>query len=765
MADLYAKILPLHTETPGRIPDDATMAGLGKDPLENGEIALNLADRLIYSKRSDGQVVLLGGAGDSNVGSIGDLQDVDVTLPGGRWTDFEPGQPGAGGGGQSTEQVYQGTYSWKGANLVMSGAMAAGDSRYLCISQRSYYTQDPRNSNAFLFANKVSTSGDGFYIRMDYPSGGFDLYGKTGTLVTAGNAGTVPQNQWLHWYLQMDFGPSGARSLTPTVSIWLDGTLVMDRVVGPDLGDPSRPDLYLNFNGNSWTYTDAVKVLEAEQPPVEMGEATFVPTEVEFALRGDLLNDGDTLLWSNASYSFVPGPPDIRYNLLDLDDYSGESRTPLTFRWQENALVGPGEFQYVGTTVEISELDATGYNASSLIARLPETGLIFYSSDGSSWASDSYSSLTYNSANQKWVLNLSASPAIAPTLYLAFSTPSVTAERYPRNGELLQYDGNIWTPAPLTSSLAYGLDNLADVDTSSTPPVGGNALVWDQVSEAWIPGAAGVSGTITQLSDVDTFTTPPTDGQTLGWVAANSQWQPVDLVSRIQDATDYDGATPAIQGDTLVFDATAGKFKPTAGSSISSINDIADVDTASTPPGDGDSLVWSSNDSAWVPGGVQHRLSVRLDEIETTAAIADAANADIVFDGLGESGEFVQITVSEPSWVRFYPTAADRNADGSRTNDQDPQPGSGVLLEVLTTTSNETVLVTPGAAYYNNDTTTVPALYCRVTNLSGASSAISVTVRAYTQIDSTGYLPLASLKSEVAASTDFADFQARIAAL
>lgn len=764
MADLYAKILPLHTETPGRIPDDATMAGLGKDPLENGEIALNLADRLIYSKRSDGQVVLLGGAGDSNVGSIGDLQDVDATLPGGRWTDFEPGQPGAGGGGQSSAYAKQGSFSWHNADLVLTGLMSKGDTRYICFSQWHYYTNNPTTNQAFLFSNKPSTSGNGFYIRIDY-YGGIRVYGASGQYSIGGNVGTVPQNQWNHWYVQFDFGPSGSRNLTPKVSIWLNGALVMDQLVTPDLGSSTGADVYLEYLNNGFTYVDSINVLETAEPPALMGDTTVVPADIDFALRGDILNDGDTLLWSNASYSFVPGPPDIRYNLLDLDDYSGESRTPLTFRWQENALVGPGEFQYVGTTVEISELDATGYNASSLIARLPATGLIFYSSDGSSWASDSYSSLTYNSGNQKWVLNLSASPAIAPTLYLAFSTPSVTAERYPRNGELLQYDGNIWTPAPLTSSLAYGLDNLADVDTSSTPPVGGNALVWDQVSEAWIPGAAGVSGTITQLSDVDTFTTPPTDGQTLGWVAANSQWQPVDLVSRIQDATDYDGATPAIQGDTLVFDATAGKFKPTAGSSISTINDIADVDTASTPPGDGDSLVWSSNDNAWVPGGVQHRLSVRLDEIETTAAIADAANADIVFDGLGESGEFVQITVSEPSWVRFYPTAADRNADGSRTNDQDPQPGSGVLLEVLTTTSNETVLVTPGAAYYNNDTTTVPALYCRVTNLSGASSAISVTVRAYTQIDSTGYLPLASLKSEVAASTDFADFQARIAAL
>lgn len=44
-----------------------------------------------------------------------------------------------------------------------------------------------------------------------------------------------------------------------------------------------------------------------------------------------------------------------------------------------------------------------------------------------------------------------------------------------------------------------------------------------------ISGEAGGGATsIDDLTDVDTSTTPPTDGQTLSWVAANSQWEPAD---------------------------------------------------------------------------------------------------------------------------------------------------------------------------------------------------------------------------------------------
>lgn len=43
--------------------------------------------------------------------------------------------------------------------------------------------------------------------------------------------------------------------------------------------------------------------------------------------------------------------------------------------------------------------------------------------------------------------------------------------------------------------------------------------------------SGGGAQSINELTDVDTSTTPPTDGQALVWVDANSQWEPGDVAA------------------------------------------------------------------------------------------------------------------------------------------------------------------------------------------------------------------------------------------
>lgn len=72
MADFHARIIPLKTEAAGRVPNDTTMQGLGLDPIHVGELAVNLEDGLIYSKKSDGEIVTLGGSGGGGGLGTGD---------------------------------------------------------------------------------------------------------------------------------------------------------------------------------------------------------------------------------------------------------------------------------------------------------------------------------------------------------------------------------------------------------------------------------------------------------------------------------------------------------------------------------------------------------------------------------------------------------------------------------------------------------------------------------------------------------------------
>jgi hypothetical protein len=116
------------------------------------------------------------------------------------------------------------------------------------------------------------------------------------------------------------------------------------------------------------------------------------------------------------------------------------------------------------------------------------------------------------------------------------------------------WPGEVWvdggsTPPP-GSQTPIGLDDLIDADTSTVPPVAGQALVWSVTGPTglWVPGdvAAGSTGptgplgSVDEHSDVDTTTsTQAVDGVPLIWWAAGpdgGQWVP---------GTTIVGGTPA----------------------------------------------------------------------------------------------------------------------------------------------------------------------------------------------------------------------------
>lgn len=74
------------------------------------------------------------------------------------------------------------------------------------------------------------------------------------------------------------------------------------------------------------------------------------------------------------------------------------------------------------------------------------------------------------------------------------------------------------------------LDDLANVNSGGKAD--GDTLVWDQTAEEWVPGAGGGGGGASELddlTDVDLTTTPPADGQALVFDNISSQWIPGDV--------------------------------------------------------------------------------------------------------------------------------------------------------------------------------------------------------------------------------------------
>ncbi len=128
-----------------------------------------------------------------------------------------------------------------------------------------------------------------------------------------------------------------------------------------------------------------------------------------------------------------------------------------------------------------------------------------------------------------------------------------------------------------------------------------------------------------------------------------------------------------------------------------------------------------------VPG---QRLSVSA----TTTPLLPGASALLDLPGLGRLGHFLAVSTDAPGWVSFYSSASAREADGSRPITQDPAAGSGVLLDLVTTTAALTVTAPPGGTYFSIDGASAPnspaLLRALVRNTGTAQAAIALTVTA-----------------------------------
>jgi len=125
---------------------------------------------------------------------------------------------------------------------------------------------------------------------------------------------------------------------------------------------------------------------------------------------------------------------------------------------------------------------------------------------------------------------------------------------------------------------ASSIDDLTDVDITTTAPTTGQVLVWNATNSEFEPGAPAATS-IGGLSDVDITTAAPTAGQVLKWNATNSEFEPADDVDT-----------------TLTLSAE-------------SIGALGDVDITTSTPADGEVLKWDAANSEFVPGVAAAALS------------------------------------------------------------------------------------------------------------------------------------------------------------
>ncbi len=139
-------------------------------------------------------------------------------------------------------------------------------------------------------------------------------------------------------------------------------------------------------------------------------------------------------------------------------------------------------------------------------------------------------------------------------------------------------------------------------------------------------------------------------------------------------------------------------------------------------------LTTNGTTTSWADFPAGGGLVARAGLSGTTASIANNATDNVNITGY-KGYALLKIQTSAAAWVRVYVSDAARTGDAARTEGVDPLPDAGVIAEVITTGA-QTILIAPGAFGYNNESPVTNIIPIAVTNKSGSTGTITVTLTA-----------------------------------
>lgn len=186
-------------------------------------------------------------------------------------------------------------------------------------------------------------------------------------------------------------------------------------------------------------------------------------------------------------------------------------------------------------------------------------------------------------------------------------------------GEVLRYNGSTWVDAQLdysdltgTPALVSAINDLSDV--TITAAAAGEVLRYN--GSAWVDAQLAYTDLSGTPTNVSSFTN---DAGYLVDITA----EPIGDLSNVS-------LTSVTTGDVLSYNGSSwvNSAAPPADISGSSINALNDVDTTTSPPSNGEGLIWNSISGNWEPGTVSAG-SVALDDL-TDVTITAAATGEVL---------------------------------------------------------------------------------------------------------------------------------------
>ena len=276
-----------------------------------------------------------------------------------------------------------------------------------------------------------------------------------------------------------------------------------------------------------------------------------------------------------------------------------------------------------------------------------------------------------------------------------------TIEFVGSNGTTVAWDGanakiSIDSTAPVnadwtsTSGLSQISNKPSDTDLQAD---------WTEVSNTtigYIKNKPTLVESLGDLNNVD-LSTAPNDQEVLKWVTANNQWEAKPDVSGAGGAT-----TLSALSDTVI--------------------DAANLATKTK-------LQYDTATTKWINVEDTSNVIPSIEDITATSASIDANGYGTLDFANGYKGYVLyKVETDVEAWVRIYCDSTSRTNDNVRSEGNDPLPGSGVIAEVRTTPSNNSVLVTPGVMGFNNENPRQPNIFVAINNRSTGASAVQVTL-------------------------------------